>query len=116
MNTLQKHNNDIANKDYTGIVTDFSGYIQFGAIHARPDHDVIGFTADLIKKCVEAITSEKYLYSRQKNGYISLYGKDDTSPTGVHLIGGLPNELEFLLYAYGKTGQLSPNEDLRTAH
>lgn len=52
----------------------------------------------------------------KKKGYISIYGRDDKSPTGVSLIGGIPNELEFLLYAFGKTGQLSSTEDMRTAH
>ena len=116
MTTLQKHNAELTRTNYTGVVTDFNGYIQFGEIKARPGHDTIGFTADFIKQIIACITNPAFAYSRQKNGYISIYGRDDNSPTGVSLIGGLPNELEYLLYAFGKTGQLSPTEDMRTAH
>ena len=115
MTTLQIHNDAIKSQNYTGVTTRFSGYIQFEEV--RDDaHALIAFTAESVKKAVEAITSPLYLYSRQKKGYISIYGRDDKSPTGVSLIGGIPNELEFLLYAFGKTGQVSTTEDIRTAH
>lgn len=116
MTTLQKHNEALVNQKYTGVVTEFTGYIQFGKISGRLDHDTIGFTADFIKQCIASIIDPNYLYSRQKNGYISIYGRDDSSPTGVMLIGGIPNELEYLLAAFKKISQLSPTEDMRTAH
>lgn len=116
MKLLEAHNYAVAQSAYNGTVTNFAAYLQFGTISTQSTHEIIGFTADYVRTVIGYITAPNYLYARQKNGYISIYGKDDTSPTGVCLIGGLPNELEYLLAAFGKTGQLSPTEDLRTAH
>jgi len=113
MTTLQKHTKALMNSKYTGVSTQFDGYIQFGEIRDNM-HGLIGFTPVQIERYVKVLTNPKYSYSRQKNGYISVYGLDSDSPTGVSLIGGIPNELEFLLYAFGKKGQLSPTEDMRT--
>ncbi len=110
---LSAHNEGTVN--YSGHSSRFAGYIQFGEIFTDK-HEKIGYTSDQVQKFIACITSPNYLYSRQKNGYISIYGKDETSPTGVSLIGGIPDEMEYLLKVFGKTGQLSPTEDMRTAH
>ncbi len=115
MTTIEQHKKTIENKSYNGVTTRFEGYIQFDHVYGK-NHDLIAFTSDLIKKSVMLITNDNYLYSRQNNGYIDIYYKNDNSPTGVELAGGIPNELEFLLYSFGKTGQLSPTEDKRTAY
>lgn len=115
MTTLEKHNAEIKRTNYTGVVTDFNAYIQFGKVSCREDHTTIGYTAEYIKNIVAQLTSPEYLYARNTGTNIRFYGKDNSSPTGVSAIGGCPSELEFLLYAFGKTGSLSPTEDRRTA-
>lgn len=114
MNTLKAHYEEIKNTNYNGVSTKFSGYLQFGTIHTDQNEE-LGYTSQFIKKCVDIVNSDNYAYSRQKNGYINIYGIDENSPTGVSLIGGIPDELEFLLYALNRTSQLSTTEDLRTA-
>ena len=116
MKTLEAHNTRIAKTGYTGETTRFSGYLQFGEVRDGDDHSVIGYTADRFRKCVELVSDKNFAYARQKSGYINIYAMDDNSPTGVTLLGGIPDEFEYLLYALGRTGQLSPTEDMRTAH
>jgi len=90
------------------------GYIQFGTIHSD-DHKVVGYTKENILRIARILTDERFLYCRQNIYGIQCYGRDDKSPTGVSLIGSIPCELHDLLYAFGKTGALSPTEDLRTS-
>lgn len=90
-----------------------TGYVQGGTIHTA-DHQEIGYTKATVEKAIKIIKNPNFLYARWKKYGIQCYGRDNTSPTGVINIGGIPNELEFLLTALGKTSSLSPTEDLRT--
>jgi len=65
----------------------------------------------------EVISSDKFAYSRAKDGYCNLYGRDSESPTGISLLSGctsykLADTISQLL---GKSGSLSPTENLCTA-
>lgn len=73
------------------------------------------------KRVFDLISSEKFLYSRAQNGfggYCNLYGKDETSPTGVTLMGACSSFklADSIANMLGKTTSLSPTEDRRTAH
>lgn len=115
MTTIQKHQAEIDSKNYTGVVTRLNNaYLQFGEVRGE-EHDLIALTVKSFKKAVELVSHPQYAYSRQKNGYVNIYVRDQNSPTGVSLAGGISDDLDFLLDALGRTGQLSPTEDLRTA-
>jgi len=116
MKTLEKHNAEIKKSNYSGVTTRFSAYIQFDEIHTDESHDIVGYTTDKFKKAVEIIKSDNYLYARHTRYGINLYGRNEKSPTGVMLIGGIPHEWDFLLTALGRTSELSPTEDKRTAY
>lgn len=115
MSILKNHNSQTEVKNYNGMPTKFEGYIEFNEIYSS-EHEKLGYTTQSIKRCIELIRHPKFMYSRQTRYGISIYAKDETSPTGVLMIGSIPAELDFLLYALGKTGQLSPTEDKRSAH
>lgn len=110
---LKNHNLQLKNN--SSHVSDFTGYLQFGIVHTS-EHEEITYTAEMVKHFVKLVSHENYAYSRQKNGYISIYITDSKSPTGVSCIGGIPNNFEYLLHLFEKTSQLSPTEDLRSAH
>ena len=114
MKTLETHKAAILKSGYTGETIRFTGYLQFGQIHDQDDDSIVGYTADRFRKCVEIVNDPNFAYARQKSGYINIYVTDINSPTGVSLKGGIPDEFEYLLYAFGRTGQLSPTEDMRT--
>ena len=93
---------------------DIIGYREYGTIKTE-DHKPVGFTAEKIQKCIELLKHPKFAYTRWKDYGISVYVKDETSPTGVINAGGIPHELEFLIKEFQKFGApLSPTEDLRT--
>jgi len=90
------------------------GYIQYEKIRSL-DHKLLGMTTKGVQNLIALVTSNKYLYSRQRyKGSIAIYWRDNTSPTGVIQAGSFPVEFEFLLKSFSKTGALSPTEDLRT--
>ena len=94
---------------------DVNGYLEGGTILTN-DHKTVGFTPERIQKVVEMLKHPKFLYTRWRPYGIQVYIKDENSPTGVILLGGMPHELEFLIKDYQKFGApLSPTEDLRTA-
>ena len=95
---------------------DINGYLEGGTIKTN-DHKTVGFTPERITKVIELLKHPKFLYTRWKDYGIQVYIKDDKSPTGVILAGGIPLELEFLIKEFQKYGApLSPTEDLRTAN
>lgn len=104
MKTLQIHKKAIQDGD-NGTITKFSGYVQFNKIHDS-EHNVLGYTPEYIERCIKFINNPNYLYSRQKNHGIVLYGKNDLSKTGNEIIGGIPTELGFLLKVCGKESPL----------
>jgi len=92
-----------------------NGYLEGGTIMSN-EHKTLGFTPERIKRVVELLNHPKFLYTRWKEYGIQVYIKDEDSPTGVILAGGIPLELEFLIKRFQKFGApLSPTEDLRTA-
>jgi hypothetical protein len=115
MTILEKHKKAINETNYNLTVTKFNGYIQGNEIRDA-EHSIIGFTADTIKRCIDLVRRNDFSYARQQNGYINIYVRDNNSPTGVSLAGGIPNELEFLVSTFNKAGVLSPTEDKRTAY
>ena len=112
---LKIHNQDVKKRPFASVTTKLEGYIQFNRI-SDSNHNTIGWTSEAFEKMINIVNHPDYAYSRQKNGYINIFIKDNSSPTGVTLLGGIPNEMEFLLKVFGRTGQLSPIEDLRTAY
>jgi len=94
----------------------FSGYMEGGNIYEEGQAKVIAVTPGKVEKMIALIQNPRFAYSRQTNYGIAIYHHDPESPTGVINAGGIPNEFEFLLYRLGRTGQLSPTEDLRSAH
>lgn len=73
------------------------------------------------QRVFDLINSDKFLYSRAQNGfggYCNLYGKDETSPTGVTLMGACSSYhlADYIANLLGKSTSLSPTEDKRTAH
>lgn len=96
--------------------SDVNGYLEWGTIKTN-DHKTIGFTPERIKEVIAKLRHPDYLYCRSRYYGITIYVRDNESPTGVIGIGGMPHELEFLVDLFHPNcGPLSPTEDLRTAH
>ncbi len=88
--------------------TKFNGSLYSGSI--CDETGVIGFTSEKIRKVIECLTASNFAYCKRQTKYnISVYGYDNTMPNGVKCIGGVPNQLEFLIDTFAKT-YISPTE------